>query len=385
MIYLDNSATTRPFNSVSMAMLEAQQEEFFNPSALYGQAMLGEEMLKRFRGAVRDALSLPMKEWDVVLTSGGTESDNLAIMGTALARRGRKGLFLAGAAEHPAVLKALEAVHAMGHDTALIPVDERGIVTPERLEPLLREDTALVSVGQVGSESGAVQPIAALAAMVKAICPRALFHCDGAQGFLRVGLSSAHVDLYSISAHKVHGPKGVGALARRKGVQLLPLLHGGGQEDGLRSGTENTIGALGFAAAIDAFASMKGAVKEVRQHKLRLWQAIMNRVPEALVNGPEPDSPEAAPHILNLSFPVASGETLLHALEGKGLLVSTRSACSTRRNEKGGPLRAMGLTEERVRGAIRFSLSVMNTEEEMAEAAQMVSDAVEEMTRFRRR
>ncbi len=386
MIYLDNSATSRPFDTALDAMRAA---EFFNPSSLYEPAMRGEEALARMRAAVLSALKLHTEEWLVTLTSGGTEADNLAILGAARALRGRKGHFVSSSIEHPAVLMSLGAVRDMGHDVTLIAPGADGVVRPEALDAVLRGDTVFVSIMHVNNETGARQPVEALARLTKQRCPRAIFHCDGVQGFLRDTIRLGDVDLYTVSAHKVHGPKGVGALARKKNAKLLPILYGGGQEDGMRSGTENTVGAAGFAAAVSEFARMPDAIPRLREMKLRLWRGVADAFseragfPAIQLNGPAPDGDEAAPHILNMSFPVP-GEVLLHALEGEGILVSTRSACSSRRREKSGPLHAMGLSPARIDGAIRFSLSPQNTPEEIGQTIDAIKRIIPDLLKYRR-
>ena len=380
MIYLDNSATTRPFDDTLEAMAHAAREGYFNPSSLYAQAMEGGRLLSGAKSAVQGALGAA--DGTVVFTSGGTESDNLAILGAAANLRGKRGHFLYGAAEHPAVAQAMEALRGAAHDVQVIPVDSSGAVSPGVLRGMLREDTALVSVQHVNNEVGAVNPIEELAALVHEVNPRALFHTDAVQAFLRVPVRAREIDLYSLSAHKFHGPRGIGALWMSRRVKLMPIVHGGGQQNGLRSGTENTPGAAGMRAAIDTMRSISGLSDALMQKKLCLHRLIMEAVPDARVNGPAPL--EGAPHILNMSFDLR-GEILLHALEGEGILVSTGSACSSRRKRPSDTLTAMGCSPETIEGALRFSLSPMNTMEEMEMTAEALGRLVPQYRRYRRK
>lgn len=379
MIYLDNSATTRPFQSALSAMERAAREGYFNPSSLYAQAMDGQKLLRGAQDAVRGALGA--RGGSVVLTSGGTESDNLAILGAAAALRARKGHFLYGAAEHPAVSEAMQAVRAMGHDVEVLPVDATGAVTEDALRAHMREDTALISVQHVNNETGTINPAGDLARIAREIRPEALFHVDGVQGFLRVPPPEG-VDLYALSAHKIHGPRGVGALWMSPRAKLLPLLRGGGQQEGLRSGTENVPGAEGLRAAIEELRADAELPRRLMEMKLRLYHAVMDALPDAVVNGPAPEC--AAPHILNMSFGVR-GEILLHALEGEGILVSTGSACSSRKKKPSATLTAMGATADAVEGAIRFSLSPENTAEEMDIVAETLARLALQYRRYRRK
>ncbi len=380
MIYLDNSATTRPLEAALHAMNAAARECYFNPSSLYAPAMLGERLLAGAKDAVKAALGV--QNGEVIFTSGGTEADNLAVLGVANALRSRKRHFLYGAAEHPAVVEAMQAVRAMGHDVERLPVGEDGAVRLDALEELIKPDTALVSVQHVNNETGAMNPIEQIAALVRTKAPDALIHTDGVQAFLHVPAALAGVDLYAVSAHKFHGPRGVGALWKSQQARLLPQAVGGGQQGGLRSGTENVPGVEGMRAAVDAYRALENAASKMMELKLRLYRGATDALPDALVNGPAPE--KGAPHILNLSFGVR-GEVLLHALEGEGILVSTGSACSSRKRKPSPVLSAMGLDAERIEGALRFSLSPMNTAEEIDLTIAALSRLVPKYRRYRRR
>lgn len=379
MIYLDNGATTSPFDEALSAADAAAREGYFNPSSLYAQAMTGERLLRGAGEAVRGALGA--RGGAVVFTSGGTEADNLAILGVA-ARLRRKGRFLYGAAEHSAVARAMEAVRAMGHEVERLPVDENGAILIDILRERLREEATLVSAQHVNNEVGAINDPGAIAGIVRDGGGDALLHSDGVQAFLRVSADMAGVDLYAVSAHKAHGPRGIGALWVGERARLSPILQGGGQQGGLRSGTENVPGAEGMRAAIEAMRAIESLPQRLMAMKLRLYERIMDALPDASLNGPEPE--RGAPHILNMSFGV-KGEVLLHALEGEGILVSTGSACSSRRRAPSDTLTAMGRPPEAIDGAIRFSLSPMNTMQEMEETAAALARLVPQYRRYRRK
>ena len=379
MIYLDNSATTRPFDEVIDKMSACMREEYFNPSAVYAPAMLAGRILTETREAIASQLGGRVK---VVFTSGGTEADNLALLGTARALRGRKGHFITTKVEHPAILETAAELERLGHSVTYIGVDEEGTVDVDALVDAVREDTALVSVMQVNNEVGAVMPIEEISRRVKEKNPRTLIHVDGVQGFMRVPMhmNRIGVDLYSLSGHKIHGPKGIGALAMSDRARPLCIAFGGGQENGLRSGTENVPGIAGLGQAVRAFARLDDPASDMMELKMRLRDGILQAVPDAKVNGPT----GGAPHILNVTFPV-KGEVLLHALEGAGVLCSTGSACASHKKSASHVLTAMGVPDKEIDGALRFSLCPMNTPEEIDETVAQIRKSVEMLRAFKRR
>lgn len=379
MIYLDNSATTRPFDEVIDKMSACMREEYFNPSAVYAPAMLAGRILTETREAIASQLGGRVK---VVFTSGGTEADNLALLGTARALRGRKGHFITTKVEHPAILETAAELERLGHSVTYIGVDEEGTVDVDALVDAVREDTALVSVMQVNNEVGAVMPIEEISRRVKEKNPRTLIHVDGVQGFMRVPMhmNRMGVDLYSLSGHKIHGPKGIGALAMSDRARPLCIAFGGGQENGLRSGTENVPGIAGLGQAVRAFARLDDPASDMMELKMRLRDGILQAVPDAKVNGPA----GGAPHILNVTFPV-KGEVLLHALEGAGILCSTGSACASHKKSASHVLTAMGVPDKKIDGALRFSLCPMNTPEEIDETVAQIRKSVEMLRAFKRR
>lgn len=379
MIYLDNSATTRPFDEVIDKMSACMREEYFNPSAVYAPAMLAGRILTETREAIASQLGGRVK---VVFTSGGTEADNLALLGTARALRGRKGHFITTKVEHPAILETAAELERLGHSVTYIGVDEEGTVDMDALIDAVREDTALVSVMQVNNEVGAVMPIEEISRRVKEKNPRTLIHVDGVQGFMRfpMHMNRMGVDLYSLSGHKIHGPKGIGTLAMSDRARPLCIAFGGGQENGLRSGTENVPGIAGLGQAVRAFARLDDPASDMMELKMRLRDGILQAVPDAKVNGPT----GGAPHILNVTFPV-KGEVLLHALEGAGILCSTGSACASHKKSASHVLTAMGVPDKEIDGALRFSLCPMNTPEEIDETVAQIRKSVEMLRAFKRR
>ena len=317
--YLDNSATTRPTQGVIRAMTACMEEGWHNPSSVYGPAVAAFRQVRACREAILEKLGASGET--LIFTSGGTEAD-------------------------------YEALHKALNDGA-----------------------SLVSCMQVNNETGALLDVQRLK---NAVADRALIHVDGVQGFLRVPFHFADVDMYTISAHKLHGPKGVGALAVKKGVRLNPQHIGGGQEEDLRSGTENTPGIAGFFEAVremDASGLM--------EKKLHMVKAFIDAVPEAAINGPAPE--KGAPHILNISFPGVRGETMLHALEAEGVYASTGSACSSKKRKVSSVLTAMGIPVDRAESALRFSLSPHTTLEEIDYAAEVLRRVWPQLRRFQRR
>ncbi len=378
MAYLDNSATTQPCRAAVEAMVRCMTEGFYNPSSVYRPAV------DAFR-AVRECRETLLKAvhgdgCDLYFTSGGTESNNLAILGAAAKMRGPR-ICAVSAVEHPSVREPFERLRTEGWDVRVIGVSEDGALRWDELERALDDGAALVSCMQVNNETGALLDAERLRRTVNG---RALIHVDGVQGFLRVPFDMKNADLYTLSGHKIHGPKGIGALVVRRGVRLEPRQIGGGQESGMRSGTENTPGIAGLHAAAKELIAVQSTLGgELMQKKLHLIGKFREAVPEMLVNGPEPE--HAAPHIVNLSFPGVRGEVMLHALESEGVYASTGSACSSKKLKVSGVLTAMGVAPARAEWALRFSLSPHTTMEEIDDAAQKLGAIYASLKRFQRR
>lgn len=384
LVYFDNSATTRPFDQAIRAAALAMEQEYFNPSAAYEQGLHTAKRIQAAREAVATLMGLNAQQ--VVFTAGGTEGDNMAIIGAVQgARVGKKHLLLSGI-EHPAVLEAGRFLASQGHEVQWLDADANGQVTPQALAAHLREDTFLVSVMHVNNETGATNDLAALGSMVHDVAPHALFHSDGVQAFGRVplGEGAREVDIYTVSAHKINAPKGVGAVYIKKGVKLSGMALGGGQEGGIRSGTENVPGILAFGVSAQLYAQNHAQyVQHLRALKLRLWQGVSQQLDNVFVNGPSAEG--GSPHILNISFDGVRSEVLLHALEAEGVLVGMGSACSSRRVKVSAVLSAMGLATERAQAAIRFSFSPLNTMDEVEHALPIIARQVALLRRYQRR
>ena len=376
-IYLDNSATTRVCPQAAEAMVKCMREEYYNPSALYAPALAAQKNMRACRDEILKAVHAPMAS-KVVFLSGGTEADNLAILGRASKVRTGKVLYSAG--EHPAVK---EACQSSGLEAIEISYDHRGIVNLDALKALLSSDVMLICCMQVNNETGAIQPLKEIGRLRDEKAPHAHFHVDGVQGFLRVpfDMTACGADTYALSGHKIHAPKGIGALVMGPRVQLNPRQVGGGQEGALRSGTENTPGIAGLLAAIQAYPKENG----MRENKLLLWQLIKEAIPEAVYNGPAPDSADAAPHILNVSLPPVRSETMLHALEGEGVYVGMGSACSSFKQRISPVLKAMNTPQKYAETALRFSLSPENTAEEMRQTVEAIQRQHAVLAKFQRR
>ncbi len=363
--YLDNSATTRPGASVQALIRELAESGWYNPSALYKPSLEIQKRMDHVRETCLRAAGA--EECRIVFTSGGTESDNLALLGHMKTRR-TPGNVLISSVEHPAVSACAEELRRMGHSVSEIPARRDGTVDLQRLEEMMGPDTAMISLMQVNNETGATEPLEAVAELRNRICPEAAIHVDGVQGFLRVPISFRRLGIqsYAFSAHKIHGLKGTGALIVAGKHPLKPLIFGGGQEGNLRSGTENTFGILALGTAVQEWRDEDCA--RLRQLKLRLWNALKERIPDAQVNGPAPE--EGAPHILNVAFEPVRSQTMLFALEGDGVYVSAGSACASRKQKISPVLKAMGVSTARADCSVRFSLSRENTAEEIDYAAE---------------
>ena len=381
MIYLDNSATTRTLNEAAQAAMQAMTEDFYNPAAAYAFGARTEKRVNEARTIV--ARPLRARREEIIFTSGGTESNNAAVFGTLRGWRGPRRV-ITTAVEHPSVFEAVQSLKQSGDvDIVILPVNEQGHPDLLALRNALTEDTALVSMMHVNNELGTVTDLSAAARLIRRYAPKAVFHSDGVQAYLKVDTENLGVDLYSISAHKFHAPKGVGALYKRTGVRFAGGQIGGGQEYDMRSGTLNVPGILGMEKAVALYEQNLAAWRQsMRACKRRLYDDLMT-IPDVMLNGPALD--EAAPHILNLSFMGVRGEVLLHALEQFDVCVSTGSACAARKAGKNRILTAAGIIGPRQEGAIRFSLCPFNTLEEMDKAAEIVSEQVKFLRKYRRR
>lgn len=383
-IYLDNAATTPVLPEVVEEMTISLTQDFGNPSSIHGLGLQSERRMKHARNQVSGLLQVAPE--DIIFTSGGTESNNLAILGVTRARKRYGNHCITTAIEHSSVLNTFDYLEQEGWDITYLPVDGQGVIDMDDLKDAIRDDTVLVSIAHVNSEIGSVQPIGEIGLFLKNNYPHIVFHTDGVQSFGRLNLRPMEweIDLVSISGHKIHGPKGIGALYIKKGTPLSTLQWGGGQELGIRSGTENLPGIVGFGKAADWMAGrLDRDDTYIEELKLGLVEDIIKIVPEAVINGPVPE--KGAPHILNLSIPGIRGETLLHVLESYGVYVSTGSACSSRRVKTSHVLDAIGASTQAAEGAIRLSFSYLNTKEEMSQVPMILRKSVDQVKRFTRR
>lgn len=375
--YLDNSATTRPYDQVTNKVAQVMKENYGNPSSLHRLGIAAEREVKAAREAIADTLRAAPGE--IYFTSGGTESNNLAIRGACAAGRGRH--IITTPLEHPATMNTLKNLAKKGWRVDTVPVHRNGVISLSAFENLITPDTVLVTAMLVNNEIGSVQPIAQMAKILKRKNPRAVFHVDAVQGYCKVpcDVKSLGVDLLSISGHKIHGPKGVGALYIRKGTRIAPILYGGGQQDNLRSGTENVpgIAGLGMAAQI-CFHNMKEAVPRMEMLRQRLAAGIAENISDIRINTPE----ECAPHILNISFHGVRAEVVLHSLENEEIYVSSGSACSSHKKEPSYVLTAIGIPRDWIDGSIRFSLSEMNTQEDIDAVVAVLPAIIERLRKL---
>jgi len=384
LVYLDNSATTKPYDEAVDVMAKVLKEDFGNPSSLHTLGIAAEKYVKTARKSF--ARSIGASEDEVFFTSCGTEADNTAIMGAATARKHNGKKIITTAVEHPAILEPCRKLEQMGYKVECIGVDSKCRLNMEQLEAAIDEDTILISVMGVNNETGTVMPIKEIIELKekfnKAHKCDILMHTDAVQAFGKVPMNVKGdlkgIDMISVSGHKIHGPKGIGGLYVRKGLTIPAFLIGGGQEGHMRSGTENTPGIAGFGKAMDiAFDDFDGRVEKMENAREHLLNAITAEIKDIIINSPE----DGAPSVLNISFMGTRGEVLLHTLEQEGIFVSTGSACSSNKKGQSHVLTAMGLKPKEIEGAIRFSFSEFNTIEEMDYVADKVKMAV---TRFRR-
>lgn len=383
-IYLDNSATTRVHPEVLSSMSEAMTKEYGNPSSLHRKGIEAESLLRRSREILAKALGVDPQ--GIVFTSGGTEANNLAIRGVASAYRSRGSHIITSAIEHPSVLNLCRELEEEGFELTYVQPNGEGVISVADVSKEIRKDTILISIMHVNNEIGSVQPIEEIGELVRRIRGDGLagpepggdvrlpvFHVDAVQSFLRMPLNPNRtgLDLLTLSAHKIHGPKGVGALYVRPGIRLKPIVYGGEQERGVRSGTENVPGIAGFGKAVEIFSPQFTRIaREVRELKEKFAGFVLSELPDVTVNGSTGE--RSAPHILNLSFPWVRGETLVHHLEEYGVYVSSGSACTSRDPKPSHVLKAMKLERRRIEGAIRISLGFLNDAEEIDAASRIL-------------
>ena len=383
MIYFDNAATTRALDEVADKVKYMLLENFGNPSSQNMAGVNAENEVIKARKII--AASINAEPDEIYFTSGGTESDNWAIFGTA------KGYIRSGkhmittAIEHPAVLQPMRELEKNGWDITILGVDEKGYINIDELKAAIREDTVLVSTILINNETGTIQNAEEISKAIKSVNTHTLYHVDAVQAYGKypINVKKMGIDMLSVSGHKVHGPKGVGFFYMKKGLKVKPIIFGGGHERGQRSGTENTPSIVGLAEAVKIdMAEMDKAVEHVKLVKKTLAEGILNSIPMTYINGPSIE--EGSPYVLNIGFEGLRSEVLLHSLEEKEIYVSAGSACNSKKKGASTVLSALGIDEKRIEGAIRFSFCRYNTVEEAEQCIEILKEKVAFLRKYMR-
>lgn len=383
MYYFDHCASTPPHEDVIRTMTEVMAKHYANPGSLHRSGMEASKLLDKARGVIAGLFGTEKQEW--IFTSGGTESNNIAITGAARKYKSRGSHLITTTIEHPSVYDTFQALEREGFRVTYLPVDDRGILSVSDLEAALTDETILVSVMHVNNETGSVQPIAEIGALLREQ-DRVIFHVDGVQsiGKLPIELTGSKIDLFSASAHKVNGPRGSGLLYVRKGIQLAPIYMGGGQEHGLRPGTENLAGivasAKAFRMSVESQADRYEKMHGLRDRLLR----CVEQLPELSLNGSE-ERVASAPHIVNFSYPGMKPEVVIHMLEKHRILASTKSACSSKYDKPSRVLEAMGLGRERAASSIRISFGDEHGELELEWLCRVLPMVVQKLKPLEKR
>ncbi len=380
-IYLDNVSTTKPAKEVVEEILHTLTEIYGNPSSLHRKGIEAEKLINHARERI--AKFLQVKSNEIYFTSGGTESNNLAIKGIAYAKRRLGNHLITSVIEHQSVLETFRQLEKEGFSVSYISVDSNGYLNLEELKKDMRDDTILVSIMYVNNEVGSIQPIEEISKIVTENVKTA-FHVDAVQAFGKIQLISSlkGIHLLSISGHKIYGPKGIGALYVKEGTKIQPLLNGGGQERGLRAGTENIPGIAGLSRAVellnDNFQNWTRLISKLKEH---LKNRILSEIDGVILNTPE----HSVPHILNLSFSGLKAEVLLHSLEKYGIFVSTKSACVSKKGQTSYVLKAMGRNDIEIEGAIRFGLSPFLTFDDIDYTVEILKKEISQLRKYKRR
>ena len=374
-IYLDNSSTTKPYQEVVDKMVLALTTQYGNPSSIHKKGIEVEREIKEIRRNI--ARSLGAKENEIYFTSGGTECNNTIIRSVARLNKKTKNHIISTVIEHPSVLDTLKDLESEGFEVTYLPVDKDGKISIEDLKNAIKKETILVSIMHVNNEIGTIQPIEEIGKYLKSLDEKIYLHVDAVQSYAKIKFrpSRYNIDFMSVSGHKLHGPKGIGFMYVKENNRIKPLLTGGGQEIGIRSGTENVPGIYGIGEAVKVInKDLEGTIDKIRELRDLLKEEILANIDDVKINTPE----DGVCHVLNVSFRGVRGEVLLHYLEQKEIYVSTGSACSSKK--KGSHvLNAIGLTPEEIEGAIRFSLSDLNTKEEILETIKVLKESVSDL------
>lgn len=381
--YLDNSATTRVFDEVQQLMIETMKVQYGNPSSLHTKGVEAERYVRQAKERI--ARTLKVQEKEIVFTSGGTESNNMALIGGAMANRRAGMRIITTSIEHASVSNPVKFLEEEGFQVTRLPVDTDGIVSMEALKEAMTSDTILVSVMYVNNEIGAVQPVEEISKFIKSVNPRVLFHVDGIQAYGKYEIrpKKQGIDLLSVSGHKIHGPKGIGFLYISDKAKVRPILLGGGQQKGMRSGTENVPGIAGLGLAAELiYKNNKEKTDRMYALKEQFVQGIQN-VPGTVINGKT--GRESAPHIVSVSFEGVRSEVLLHTLEEKGIYVSAGSACSSNKPAVSATLESIGVAKNLLDSTLRFSFGAFTTSEEIGYTLDMLNQVLPVLRRYARK
>lgn len=380
--YFDNSATTKVFDCVRDIMMKTMTEDYGNPSAKHRKGMEAERYIKQAKTVI--AKTLKVQEKEILFTSGGTESNNMAIVGTAMANKRSGNHIITTGIEHASVYRPLGYLEEQGFEITYLPVDAFGHIDVEELVSAIRQDTILVSVMYVNNEVGAVEPIEEIGRRIKNNRKDILFHVDAIQAYGKFVIHPKRlgIDLLSVSGHKIHGPKGVGFLYIDEKVKIKPMIYGGGQQRDLRSGTENVPGIAGLGAASEEiYKNHEEKIGKLYEQKDYLIGSLKEL--EGVVINSQLGS-ESAPNIVSASFEGVRSEVLLHALEERGIYVSSGSACSSNHASLSGTLKAIGIKRELLDSTLRFSLGVFNTKAEIDYGVEVLKELLPVLRRYRR-
>lgn len=380
--YFDNSATTKVLDSVRDIVVKTMTEDYGNAAAKHRKGMIAEQYIKEARAEIAKTLKVTDKE--ILFTSGGSESNNMALIGTALANQRAGKHIISTAIEHPSVYNPMGYLEELGFDITFLPVDHDGHISLQQLEESIRPDTILVSVMYVNNEVGAVEPIEEISKIIKGKNPNTLLHVDAIQAYGKYVIrpKKQGIDLLSVSGHKIHGPKGVGFLYIRTGVKVKPLIYGGGQQNNMRSGTENVPGVAGLGvAAKEMYTDHEAKIQKLIELKDYMTDR-MGEIEGTVVNSKK--GTDSAPQIVSVSFAGVRSEVLLHALEDKGIYVSSGSACSSNHPGVSGTLVGIGVSPKLLDSTIRFSLGLFNTKEEIDYCIDTLKELLPVLRRYQR-
>ena len=385
MIYFDNAASTRALPEVAEKFTEVLLNTYANPSSGSKLGMEAEHVIKESAQTLARIINAQSHE-EIFFTSGGTESNNMAVFGTAKGYHRSGKHIITTQIEHPAIALPFKALEEEGYEVQFLPVDEKGYVNIEELKNAIRTDTILVSTILINNEIGTVQDVESIGKTIKNANPNTLYHVDGVQAFgkYKIDVRKCNIDMLSASGHKFNAPKGLGFLYIKSGLKVKPIMFGGGQQKGMRAGTENAAGAAAIAlAAEESYKNLTESTKKVMEIKKHLAEGILNGIEDTFINGENMD--KASPYVLNIAFKNLRSPVLLNALEDKGIFVSAGSACNSKKKVQSSVLGAIGMKEEDIVGSVRFSFTRFNTMEEADICLEALKEIVPMLRRFNRK